>query len=278
MSNILVIGSSGMTGRRLLPRLTARGATVRPTRRTAGDGHVRFVWEDPATHAAALANVDAIYLVPPGFVAAPAPIVKPFLAAALTAGVQRVVVCSSLGAEISPGPVRDGWRAFERSVIESELAWTILRPGGFAQNFTEGFLAPGVHQGVVVSATGDGAAAFIDADDIAAVAVEALLDPAHAGATYALTGPAALTFEQATRVVAELAARPIAYRAITSEELRHMLTGFGLPADYAALVVADQEAIRDGRGARISSDVERVLGRSPTSFREAIRDQLHARR
>jgi len=202
--NILVIGASGMTGRRLVPRLTKRGALVRTTSRaapTATNAHVRFEWADAATHAQALEGVDAIYLIPPALVATPEPLVAPFLGAARAAGVRQVVLCSSLGVEISPGPVRDGWRALERRVMDSGLSWTVLRPGGFAQNFSEGFLAAGVQHGSVSAAVGDGHVAFVDADDIAEVAVAALLDSGHAGATYALTGPRALSFAQATRVV-----------------------------------------------------------------------------
>jgi len=270
MTNILVIGSSGMTGRRLVPLLAARDVRVRATRRTPAAGDTRFLWEDPSTHAPAFAGIDAMYLVPPPLVAAPAAVVAPALASARAAGVTRVVLCSSLGVELSPGPVRAGWRALEAAIVDSGLAWTILRPGGFAQNFTEGFLAPGVRQGTVASAAGEGAAAFIDAADIAAVAAAALLDASHAGATYALTGPAALTFRQALDVVGELAGRTVDYRAITSAEMARMLGGFGVPQDYAAMIVADQDAIREGRGARVSGDVARVLGRPATPFATAI--------
>src|SRR4051812_36212722 len=170
--SILVIGASGMTGRRLVRHL---GASARPTRRTAGAGHVRFVWEDRTTHGPALADVDAVYLVPPAFVADPAPLVAPFLVAARAAGVRRAVLCSSLGVTLAGEPEHSGRRTLEHAVMDSGLDWTMLRPGGFAQNFTEGFLAPGVAQGAVVSATGTGAVAFVDADDIAAVAAAALV-------------------------------------------------------------------------------------------------------
>jgi hypothetical protein len=71
----------------------------------------------------------------------------------------------------------------------SELEWTILRPTGFAQNFSEGFLLPGILQAdTMFTASGDGAVAFVDAADIAALAAAALTDAHHAGAIYALTG------------------------------------------------------------------------------------------
>jgi len=263
ISNIVVIGSSGMTGRRLVPLLRERGANVRATRRS---GEAAFSWEDPATHEAAFAGIDAAYLVPPAFVAHPAPVVATALAAARAAGVARVVLCSSLGVELSPGPVRQGFRELERAVVESGLDWTILRPGGFAQNFTEGFLAPGVRGGTVATASGEGATAFIDAGDIAAVACHALVDRGHAGKVYELTGPAALTMREALAIVD---AR-VAYRPVTADSMASTLAGFGIPADYAAMIVADQLAIAEGRGAVVTGDVERVLGRPATSFRSAI--------
>lgn len=264
-TNIVVLGSNGMTGRRLVPRLLERGATnVRATRRT-GDPSRVFVWEDPSTHAAAFAGMTAAYLVPPALVAHPATLVAPALVAARDAGVTRVVLCSSLGVELSPGPLRDGWRELERIIVESRLAWTILRPGGFAQNFTEGFLAPGVRSGAVSSAAGQGATAFIDAADIAEVAATALLDDGHASKTYALTGPTALTMRDALAIVDP----KVAYRPIGADDMTTMLIGFGIPRDYAEMVVADQLAIAEGRATAITDDVERVLGRPAASFEKA---------
>src|SRR4051812_19508951 len=124
-TNIVVLGSSGMTGRRLVPLLRERGANVRATRRS---GEASFVWEDPSTHAAAFAGIDAAYLVPPALDAHPAPVVATTLAAARAAGVTRVVLCSSLGVVLSPGAIRQGSRELERTVVESGLDWTILRP------------------------------------------------------------------------------------------------------------------------------------------------------
>jgi len=147
------------------------------------------------------------------------------------------------------------------------LEWTILRPSGFAQNFSEAFLLPGILQAdLVVTATGDGAAAFIDADDIAAVAAAALTEGGHATATYAITGPAALTFAEAAAVISAVTGRTITHRNISSDEVMHILRGAGIPADYAAMVVGDQEAIRDGFGARVTDVVARVSGRPATSF------------
>ncbi len=264
---VLVLGATGKTGRRLVPQLNARGVNVRAASRQPGEGRTLFDWDRPATHGPALAGVDAVYLVGPELVEDPTAVIGPFLARAEQAGVTRLVALSSLGVEFPHEGPESGRRKLERLVMASGLEWTILRPSGFAQNFSEAFLLPGILQAdLVVTATGDGAAAFIDADDIAAVAAAALTEGGHATATYAITGPAALTFAEAAAVISAVTGRTITHRNISSDEVMHILRGAGIPADYAAMVVGDQEAIRDGFGARVTDVVARVSGRPATSF------------
>jgi uncharacterized protein YbjT (DUF2867 family) len=149
------------------------------------------------------------------------------------------------------------------------LAWTVLRPTGFAQNLSEGFLLPGILQAdSIVTATGDGAVAFVDADDIAAVAAAALTQDGHAGSAYVLTGPEALTFAEAAAVLSEVTGRTITHRTITSDEMGQVLRGAGVPADYAAMLLRDMEATRNGSGARVTDTVAQVSGRPATRFAE----------
>jgi uncharacterized protein YbjT (DUF2867 family) len=264
---ILVLGATGKTGRRLIPHLTARGATVRAASRQPGEGRTRFDWNEPDTFDPALIGADAIYLVPPDLVEDATPMVAPFLDRALRAGVRRVVLLSSMGVEFpneGPGSGRD---RLEQRVKGSGMDWTILRPGGFNQNFSEGFLLPGIlHAGAIATATGDGAVAFVDADDIAAVAAAALTEDGHHQATHVVTGPEALTFADAAAIIGKSAGRPIAHRQISAAELTQILCRAGLPANYAAIVVGNQEAIRDGLGARVTDVVERVTGRAAITF------------
>jgi uncharacterized protein YbjT (DUF2867 family) len=263
---ILVLGATGTTGRRIAYRLSDRGVTVRAASRTSGSA-TRFAWNDPSTHGPALEGASALYLVPRPLAVDPSAEVAALLATARRSGVQRVVACSSLGVTFPGEPVDSGRRSMEHAITSSGLEWTLLRPGGFMQNFSEGFLLPGIlRAGGIVSATGDGATPMIDADDIADVAVAALLEEQHAGQTYALTGAEPLTFARAIELAGTAAGRTLGHRSVGSRELAAMLEGFGLPPAYAAIVVRDQEAIRDGHAARVSPDVERVLGRPPGSF------------
>jgi uncharacterized protein YbjT (DUF2867 family) len=264
---VLVLGATGKTGRRLVPRLHARGLNVRAASRRAGGDRAFFDWDRPDTYGPALAGVDAVYLVGPELVEDPTAVVGPFLDRARRAGVTRLVALSSMGVEFPREDPGSGRLKLERQVMASELEWTILRPSGFAQNFSEGFLLPGILEAdTVATATGDGAGAFVDADDIAAVAAAALTEGSHAKAKYVITGPEALTFAEAAAVISEVTGRTITHRNIPSNELMRILRDAGVPADYAAMVVGDQEAIRDGSGARVTDVVARVGGRPPTPF------------
>ena len=211
MSAVLVIGGTGTTGSRVAAMLRDRGATVRiATRKPSSPDHVLFDWADPATHGPALASVDSIYLVSPIGVAEPVPIVEPFLNLARGAGARRAVLLSS-----SAVSEDSGLGALHRTVRTVMPEWTVLRPSWFMQNFLgEHLLASGIRDhGEIVTATGDGRVAFIDATDIAAVATHALLDPLPHNTEHVLTGPEALSYTEAAAIISEITGQPVRHRA-----------------------------------------------------------------
>lgn len=263
---ILVLGATGKTGRRLLPLLRDRGAAVRAASRSGGAGTVAFDWALETSWKPALEGVAAIYLVGPDLVEDPSDATAAFLDVAYRSGVRTVVALSSLGVTFPNEPIHSGRRKAEEALRQSRMNWTILRPSGFSQNFSEGFFAPGIGSGQVRAATGTGRVAFVDASDIASVAAVALTAPGHAGQAYALTGPRALSFDEATSLVAGALGRPVAFSPLGETEFRGMMLGFGLPGAYADVVVRDQVAIRDGFAADVSHDVEAVTGRPATDF------------
>lgn len=274
---VLVIGATGKTGRRLTPQLQARGATVRAAGRRAAEGLTPFDWARPETFAPALRGADAVYLIPPEFVEDPTAATGALLDEARRAGVGAMVLLSSLGATFAGEPQDSGRRRLERQVTESGLDWTILRPTGFNQNFSEGFLLPGILQAdKVVSAAGDGAVAHVDAGDIAAVAAVALTEPGHAGAAYAVTGPQALSFAAAAALIGEAAGRTITHAPLPSVAFGSILKQAGVPDAYLAMVLRDQEGIRTGAAADITDVVERVTGRPAVAFADYVRGAVGA--
>jgi len=271
-SPILVTGATGKTGRRLLGHLARRGQAARAASRRSDGGNVMFDWHDPATFAPALDGARAVYLVAPEFVEDPSEVVAAFLAQARRSGVESVVALSSMGVGFPHEPQDSGRRNVERAVSESGLQWTILRPTGFAQNFSEGFLLPAILQaGAVATATGAGAVAFVDADDIAAVAACALTEPGHAHATHAITGPRALSFGEAADAIAQASGRAVVHHALPREGMAQLLQQAGMPAEYADMILRDQDAIRAGYGADVTDTVARVTGRPARSFEHFAR-------
>ena len=266
---ILVLGGTGKTGRRVADRLRAVGATVRTAARAGAD--VRFDWDDPATWDAALTDATALYLVPPTLRLDHAPVTTALLDRAEAAGVAHVTLLSASGVEHAPPEA--ALRAIELDLLARDrLTQAIVRPGWFMQNFSEGYFAPSIAaEGVVSAPTGDGAEAFVDADDIAAVVVATLRDPSsHTGAEYTLSGPAAITFAEAAELLSRAAGRPIAHVDTPVEEWVAATVATGIPEAYARMLATLLGNVREGRGTAVDDAVERVTGRPARSFAEYV--------
>ena len=260
----LILGGTGRTGSLLADKLARHGVTARTAARRGADVH--FDWDDPTTHAPALAGADRLYLVTPVLRVKYAEQVAGFLDLAETTGVGHITFLSAYNADQAP-------QGIDLAAVEADLAVrhtvtsSVLRPAWVMQNFADDHLP--VIDGAITAPSGGGREAFVDADDIAAVAAQTLLDPAaHAGARYDLTGPQALTFAQAADIISSVSGRPIAYRDIDPEAWIGGALAMGVPADYAVLLRWLTGAVISGNGALPTDDVEKVTGRAATSFRE----------
>ncbi|WP_413104425.1 NAD(P)H-binding protein [Streptomyces sp. Inha503] len=269
---VLVLGATGNTGSKVLRMVRAEGArALAATRRpevAAAAGvtdAVRFDWHDPDGHAAALRGVDRLYLVAPLGVAEPLPVVEPFLRTAAAQGVRRAVLLSSSAVDEAD----TGLGALHTLVRRTLPEWAVLRPSWFMQNFTGDHPAAQAVRGdgEIVTATGDGRVAFVDAADIAAVATRALLDDRPHNTDHVITGPEALGYREAAHIVAEVSGRPVRHIAVETAELVERLRATGLPPEFAAFLAGLDEDIRHGAEDRTTDTVERVTGRAPRSFR-----------
>lgn len=260
---VLVLGGTGKVGRRVAGRLTARGVPVRIGARSATPA---FDWNDPATWSRVLEGAQNVFISYAPDIAVPgAPqAVNQFTKQAATAGVERVVLLSGRGEEEA--------EAAERLVRHGPLPWTILRCSWFAQNFSEDFLLDPILEGQVALPVDTVTEPFVDCDDIAEVAAEALLDDRHAGQLYELTGPRLLTFSDATQEIARASARPIRFTTITPEEFTAGLTYAGLHRDEVSLVSYLFSTVLDGRNSSLTDGVERALGRPPRDFADYARE------
>ncbi|MFJ9692482.1 NmrA family transcriptional regulator [Kitasatospora sp. NPDC101183] len=257
---VLVIGGTGKTGRRVAARLLASGYEVRVGSRHA---EVPFDWQDGTTWGAALDGVAAAYVTYHPDLAVPGAVeqVRAFSRLAAERGVRRLVLLSGRGEEAA--------EAGERAVMESGVpAWTVVRCAWFNQNFDESFFLDPVLAGEVALPVGDAVEPFVDAEDIADVAVAALTEPGHAGEVYELTGPRLLSFAEAVGELARATGRDIRFVPVEVEEYRAVLEAEGLPGDFADLF----STILDGRNASLGDGVRRALGRKPRDFADYARE------
>lgn len=268
MSLILVTGGSGKTGRRVTARLAERGIAHRVASRSAtGPSAVHFDWSLSQTHDATLDGVGAIYLVAPTGVMEPLPVMQPFLELALDKGVTRFVLLSASSLEEN-GPVMGAVHGWLRQNVPS---WVVLRPTWFMQNFSEQQHRPTIlAEDAIYSATQNGRVGFIDAEDIAAVAVEALTDPEFANGDLILTGPATLSYDEVARLIARAVGRDIRHRRLTASDMTDWFVTGGVPAAFAPTLAAMDTAISLGAEDRTTQHVFESTGRGPGSFEDFV--------
>ncbi|MFJ8631935.1 NmrA family NAD(P)-binding protein [Streptomyces sp. NPDC093568] len=278
LRTVLVIGATGTTGSRTAARLIAAGHRVRAAGRRAdalpGTEAVRFDWYDPGTFDGALTGADAVYLVPPVGDPDPAAVMLPFLKQARSSGVARAVLLSASAIPEGGRAVGEVHQALPGLFDE----WAVLRPSWFMQNFT------GTHahadsireHGVIRTAAGAGRVGFVDADDIAAVAVRALTDERAHNTDLVLTGPEALSHDDIAAVVTEVTGRPVTHDRLTPDEMRDRLAAV-IPREFAAMLADMDRAIAEGAEDRTTDAVHRVTGRPPNAFRAVAERELAPR-
>ncbi|MCC8249704.1 NAD(P)H-binding protein [Saccharothrix luteola] len=261
---ILVLGATGKTGRRVVSSLDALGVDYRAVSRRT---EIPFDWSDPSTWARALDGATAVYLVPLAMNLDDAELAE-FVPQAVAAGVRRIVLLSARGI-----PSDDGR---ERAVRESGVDWTILRPTWFSHNFSEDYFLPEILAGEIVlpvgNGAGNGAHPFIDAQDIADVAVAALTQDGHAGVTYELSGPEALTFAEVVARIGEVSGRSIRITDVPAADYTGMLVQGGIESAYAEVLSMSLTAIRDGHDAALSDGVPSVLGHDGRLFGDYVKE------
>jgi uncharacterized protein YbjT (DUF2867 family) len=153
--------------------------------------------------------------------------------------------------------------------------WAVLRPSWFMQNFA-GFTphARSIREdGVVLTATGDGRVGFVDAEDIAAVAVRALTDEQAPDTDLILTGPQALSYDDVAAIITEAGGRPVVHRHLTFDQLRDRWAA-EIPLEFATMLAGMDRAIADGAEDRTSDTVQRLTGRPPGTFRAFAEREL----
>lgn len=269
---IVVTGATGSVGSEVLRQLAAAGAPVRalsrrPEKVDAPDGVevVRADLSDAGTLPAAFEGADAVFLY--ALFGDPAPVV----AAARAAGIERVVLLSTLAMESfrSGNAIREGHRVVEDAIRDSGLAWTFLRPGGFTSNVR--WWAPEIRAGGVVHGRyPEVASALIAPADIAAIGVLALTADGHAGNAYPLTGEQVLSQVEQVRVIGEVIGKPVRYEQVTEDEYVALMSRH-MPERYVRAMLDVQRTLV-GREAAVYPTFRELTGRAPGRLADWVAD------
>jgi uncharacterized protein YbjT (DUF2867 family) len=260
---ILVAGATGTVGSQLVNHLFQAGHHVRALTRNSAKANfsagVEVVTGDltvPETLVPALEGATALHLI--NFnsgsdsydtLQTGAEIVE----LAKKAGVQRVTVL--MGGEKG---------SIEQAVEASDLCWTFIQPVEFMSNMLE--WADSIRaEGVVREPFGKRLSAIVHEADIAAVAAAALVEEGHAGQTYTVTGPEALTPPQMLQLIGASIGQDLKFVELSEEQARQRWQEAGYPDEVIEFFVW-AHGNTPPIGYTVVPTVEQVTGRPPRTF------------
>ncbi len=264
-SPILIIGKNGKTGTRVNQRLQTLGYATRAVSRSTSPA---FDWEDSTTWKAAIDGTTSAYVTYQPDLAVPdaEATIKEFVRVARESGLQHIVLLSGRGEE--------GAQRAEQVLINSGLSWNIVRASWFSQNFSESFMLEGILAGELILPAADTLEPFIDADDIADVAVAALTREEHKNKLFEVTGPRALSFAQCIDEISEALGVSVKYTPVPVDAYIDALRDEGVAEDLQWLLRELFTVVFDGRNCHVMHGVEEALGRPATDFRTYVQKTI----
>jgi NAD(P)H dehydrogenase (quinone) len=275
-----VSGASGHLGRAVVSELLQRPkghevvAITRTPETVAGPAQGRFGdYNRLESLATAYAGLDRLLIIPTVDPGRRGPQNVAAIDAAVRASVKHIVFMSAAGTrqEEEPALGASFWRG-EQRLIATAPAWTILRMNFYAEALVQQAQAS-LEQGVLAGLA-ENRVAFVARGDVAAAAAGVLIGDGHAGAIYNATGPERLSGAQRAALIAEITGRPLAFLAITEEQLRAGLTQAGLPVAVVNTVIDIQASFAAGAFDIVTGDVERLGGRPPKPLRDVLAEAL----
>jgi uncharacterized protein YbjT (DUF2867 family) len=276
---IVVTGATGNVGRVLVETLAAAGEQVTAVSRGTlpvsvpeGVRHEQADLAEPESLRQVVDGANGLFLLVAGAGAHLNP--ADILDVAKAGGVERIVVVSSQAAGTRPESVSHApLRRIEDVVQGSGMAWTILRPGGFASN-AYAWAEPVRTRRTVAAPFGDVGLPIVDPTDIGEVAAKVLLEDQHAGRIYELTGPALTTPRQRAQRIGDALGQPVRFIDQTRDEAREQMLQFmPEPVVEGTLAILGEPTTAEQQ---ISPHTEQVLGRAPRTFDDWAQANIHA--
>jgi uncharacterized protein YbjT (DUF2867 family) len=280
---ILVTGATGTVGREVVKQLSMQDdIRVRAgvhsfikgenLRRLPDVEVVEMEFDDPDSLHAAFTHVDKVFLITP-FSHDQVEQARILVDEAKRADVQHIVRLSASGADAEPAIQLGRWhREIEKDIEQSGIAYTHLRPTSFMQNFINSSAESIKQEGRFYMPTGDGKISYVDARDIAAVGVEALVGTGHEGKAYEVTGPEALSHTEIADIFSEVLKKDVQFVDIPEHTALQAMLSQQMPDWMANAMLELYDVYKSGYGCRITDTVERLAGRPAHSFRHFVED------
>ncbi len=276
---VLVVGASGTVGSDIVKLLAVQGYKVCITTSKKVDGQSQHNVERAQANlvtgegiSKAFEGVDRVFLMSPAGYADQYKMLSPLIQEAKRRGLKKVVLMTAMGANAADTP----FRRAEIELEKSGLAYNIIRPNWFMQNFNT-FWVHGVReQGKIQLPAGSAKVSFIDARDISAVAAKLLTSDDLNNRDFDLTGPQAINHSEVAKEISVSSGKKTVYEEIEPATLKKGLVAAGLPEDYVDFLIMIFGFLRDGYNAAVTDGVERVLGRAPIEFKKYAKDYKQA--
>ncbi|MET9362977.1 SDR family oxidoreductase [Streptomyces sp. NPDC006632] len=282
--SIVITGATGALGTLVVEELLARVpvsevvAVVRDREKAAGLAErgveLRVAdYDEPATLAGAFRSGDRVLLISGSEVGRRVPQHTAVIEAAKAAGVAQLAYTGMFGGPDADLALADEHKATERLILDSGLPYTFLRNGWYTENYTAN-LAPALEHGAVLSNAGEGRVASAARADYAAAAAVVLTEDGHLGRAYELSGDVAYSFAEYAAEVAAASGKPVTHTSVAPEAHLAVLTGAGVPAAFAELLVDVDHAIERGLLSGTPGDLARLIGRPTTPMATSVRAAL----
>lgn len=282
--SIVVTGATGQLGRLAVEALLRRGVAPQDVLATGRDGSrladldalgVRTAvadYTDAVAVRTAFEGADTVLLVSGSEVGQRVPQHTTVVDAAVEAGVGLLAYTSLANVETAQMALAAEHLATEQVIRRAGIPFTFLRNSWYLENYL-GQIPGYLEHGAVVGAAGSGRISAATRADYADAAAAALLADDSAGRAYELGG-APFTLAQLAETVTRASGREVSYHDVPADELTGILVAAGLPRPYAEVLTSADLGIARGELEVTSGDLQRLIGRLPTTLEDAVTSAL----
>ena len=281
MNHILITGATGQLGKATIDFLIQKGIAANQISALARSGEkaadlsakgIKIKigdYLDYSSLVAAFNGVEKLFFISGSELGTRVEQHRNAINAAKEAGVKHIIYTSGFRKnETDTSPVAFLIRQHsetEKFIRASGISYTFLLNGLYA-DVLPGFLGENVFETGIFLPAGNGKAAFTVRLDIAEAAANILLTTGHENKDYVFTNTENTGLNEIASFLGELSGKQVRYLNPSKAEYLETVMKAGLPQEYAEMIVSFSEAIEQGEFEAEDTDLERLLGRKPTSI------------